>query len=343
MKTIILIAVLFPLFTLAQNGNSNYAEYYLNRIKFNKKDDRSYSYAYDTIGVKENNIKFINVKRSYKGKERSKYQVKFNESGDISEVNREDKNTFYHYNEGDLVQIQTTGKRSSQVNYAYNNSNIELKEIYAKGKLTSRLLVNYDTDNNVELSMFQNGRKLKNTYVMKYAYENDKVRHQEFIKNNRILKQWDFKCKPEGEEKSSKNLTNICKFSEESNDGSYIEYVRRIQEKKERLYKYYYSKDSVMYKSETFKNDTILVASGAYSENEKISTQYTDKGKISYLWKTTYDSEHRPIEQIYASKGKIDKGSKTVTVYNEDGTVKTKQYSYKGKLNSVFTYEYAKY
>lgn len=343
MKTLLLFAVLFPLVSISQNGNSNYAQYYLSRIKYNKKDDRTFSYGYDTLGVKENNIKTISVKRSYRGKERSTYQVQFNESGDLSSVNRKDDSTFYSYAGGDLTEVRTTGKKGHKVSYAYDNSNIKLKESFSKGKLTSRLLVNYDIDQNVELSMLQNGRKLKNTYVMTYVYDNDQVSNQKFLKNEKILKEWNFKCKPEGEEVSSKVLTNVCRFSEESNDGSYITYVRRIEDKKERLFKSYYSKDSVMYKSESFKNDTILVGLSTYSKEETVHTTYSDKGKIVYIWKTKFDQMHRPIEQIYASKGRLDKGSKTITVYNEDGTVKTKERSYKGKLSSVYAYEYTKY
>ena len=343
MKTILLIAVLFPLVATAQNGNSNYVQFYLNRVKYTKADDMGFNYGYDTIGVAVNNVQKIDVKRSYRGKMKSNYNVLLNETGSVTEVNRKDYSTFYSYSEGNLTQVKTTGKKSINTVYAYNGSDIKLKESYSKGKLTSRLLVDYNSENDVELSMLQNGRKLKNTYVMHYMYDDDKVVNQKFLKNDDLLKEWNFKCKPEGEEASSKVLTNVCKYFEESNDGSFIEFVRRIENKKVRLYKYYYDADSTNYRVEMFKNDSILMMKTDISKQERHQTNYTEKGKISFVYLTKFDNDHRPIETVYAKKGKIEKGSKTVTVYNEDGTINTKQYSYNGKMNSKYTYVYTKY
>ena len=343
MKTILLLAIAFPVVALAQNGNSNYVQFYLNRVKYTKMDDMGFNYGYDTVGVKNNNIQRVDVKRTYRGKDKSNYQVQFTESGNVSAIKKMKDSTFYSYDNGNLTQSVSTGKKGAKVNYRYNQGNIELKESFSKGKLRSRLVVDYNSENDVEFSMLQTGRKLKKTYVMKYEYSDAKLISQQFYKNDEILKKWNFKCKPEGEEASSKILTNVCKYAEESNDGSYIEYVRRIEDNKVRLYKYYYSADSVNYKSEIYKNDSILTMVTDFSKTERIQTNYTDKGKITLIYIAKFDDKHRPIETIYASKGNLQKASRTLTSYNGDGTVSEKQYAYKGKLNSKYSYVYSKY
>ena len=59
MKTILLLAIAFPVVVLAQNGNSNYVQFYLNRVKYTKMDDMGFNYGYDTVGVKNNNIQRV--------------------------------------------------------------------------------------------------------------------------------------------------------------------------------------------------------------------------------------------------------------------------------------------
>jgi hypothetical protein len=343
MKTILFLAIAFPFTALAQNSASNYIQFYLNRVKYSKKDDVGFSYSYDTIGVKNNNIQKVDVKRSYRGKPKSNYQVLFTQTGEVSAIHRKNDSTFYTYDNGNLIESVSTGKKGIRVEYGYNGNNIEFKESFAKDKLLNRLVVNYNDADDVVLSMFQTGRNLKNTYVMRYTYTDDKISTQQFYKNNKIIKKWDFKCKPEGLEASSKELTNVCKYAEESNDGSYIEYVRRVEDKKVRLFKFYYRADSTNYRSEIYKNDSILIMQTEISETERHQTNFTDKGKVSMIYIAKFDQNHRPIETVYANKGNLNKVSVTTTSYNNDGTVREKQYSYKGKMNSKYTYVYSKY
>ena len=343
MKIVLSFLALIPTLCLAQKSDDNNAQFYLNRIRYYHTDDVNRENPdVDLKLMKELGIKSVTLKRNYKGKSSYNKTFHLNDLGRITQIIHPKVTVEYTYvNDSLISSTRVIGKKSSLTNFEYQNGKITGKEYFEKERLTSRLVVKYNEDESVNFSLLQKGRKLRNSYSMYYTYQDSKLENQRFMKNAKILKELDYKCKPEGEEVQAKNKSNVCKYVEENNDGSYIEYLRRMENNSTLLYKYYYTKDSVNYRSECFDEDEKMKWSNEIKPDSSVFIAYDKKGVVDHTIKTRYDDQHRMVEREYSYDVKGKRIGKRNYAYNDNGTMSNTQYYFKGKLIHAKDYEYA--
>jgi hypothetical protein len=350
MKKILLFSVLFyAIFGRAQNyynagsgGSAMYHMYYMKDIDF---DNRYNPFTDNKESIlKDQGITSLEIKSfSRNGKLRHSEIRFFNESGKLISIESNDVKINYTYQDDTLlfkvekftprekiiIERSYEGKNLKSVNYKCNDKDI-YSENYAftsSGKILQSKVVHF---------------KKKRTYEMNFSYnDQNQLTKTDYLYNNKLIKSWNHECKPEGvDAKPQKDVeVNVCKFNEENRDGSYIVYTRRIQNKTNSLQKDYYTIDSLLFKTETYVNDSILQNRYIYNKEEKITERYRN-GKMVYKHIEQYNDQNMVTNYTFYKR---NKGKYTTNVlYNADKTISTTERSVKGQLRRKTVYIYSK-
>ncbi len=295
----------------------------------------------------------------------------FNERGLVKQITTKDDTITYKYiNDTVLKSISIDGKKKKVINYSYLNGKQIAKEISTDGELTSLFLTQYNGENKISFTSLQNGKKLKNNYLLKYYYENNELRSQQFYKKGKKFRTWDYSCSSEGKEvKEVKKETtfSFCEYTEESNDGSYIEYERRQYGSAIYLHKRYYNKDSTLYKYEDINGNGTIYRSSLYTKDSVVELTFDTKNRVreSTTWQlytsgkakavitkiynrnklkqtrsVFYDEQRKKVKTInqYGKKKNIQ-----TYLYNANGIITEKKSINKGKTHYTYTYDYEFY
>src|SRR5574343_326617 len=281
-----------------------------------------------------------------KGEENHAYELTFNSKGKILTRQTDKASTRYEYLNDTLIKrIETINKKEVKVvERSYNDKNkLTFVQQTTNGKLVYQELYNYNDEGFIVKSQIIDLKK-KKTYEMRYVYfEHNKLKYQEFLINGKVKKTWTYECKEEGVRTDDKKsaLESMCRYEEQSNDGSYILFFRKIKEGKDVLVKNYFSKDSIMYLSETFENDSIITNKTTFSKYEIHNIHYSKHNKVIYETIQKFNDKKQTLENAYLPKGKLR--SKTTLNYNENGTISLYSNSNRKRVYSTTNYSYTFY
>ncbi len=346
MKLLLLTLFIAPTIALAQNYKDNQAKYYLNRLHYygaevDLEDFNRIGTDFEWDELREKGIRSLTIERGKNHKNTVSVHYVFNDRGLIKTIEHPKDTIYYSYVQDSLIQtIKRTGKKEKLSSYEYKNGLLKKKEVFENDRLVSRVLMDYTEDEKVAFSLLQSGRKLRSSYAMDYEYENGKIKRQQFIRNDQVIRTWNYTCDPKGEAVKKTTTSTLCKVVEENNDGSYVNHIRKVENGEVFLYTYYFDKDSVNYASTCEKETGEKVWSSKRENNVRTSMNYDNNGKLRSKSVWTYGENDKLLEvqQIF---GKRQKRQSTMKyTYNADGLLASKTSFYKGKESYVRKYIY---
>ncbi|MDG1333341.1 MAG: hypothetical protein P8P74_13480 [Crocinitomicaceae bacterium] len=346
MKSLLLFLFIAPAFVFAQKHKDNQAKYYLNRLQHFGRDIETVDFNHfageiTSEQLKDNGVRSVTVQRGRSGKSKTFVRYALNDRGLIDKIEHPKDTISYSYIQDSLVEtVKITGKTEKVFEYEYQNGFLKKKEVFEKNRLSSRLFLDYSEDQKVSFSLLQSGRKLKTSYSMNYEYENGKVRRQQFIKNDRIVRTWDYSCEPKGQRVDEKTTSTLCKVVEENNDGSYVVHIRKVENGEVLLYSHSYTKDSVNYASACEKETGELVWTTEKQGKTRTSKNYDSKGKLRSQSVVVYDESDRLVETTYTFGKKQKRTSVMKYTYNDEGLLASKTSFYKGEESYFRNYIY---
>lgn len=323
--TLTFLMILFTFSFFAQNRKSNTIQFYFNRMYYSNgmpEEIKTYDDVNKKDVLKSENIKTITTTHiNKKGKSGNSTTSSYNRMGRIvSQQSKNSTKTYTYLHDTVQTKLEHTYKNKVYVNETvYENGKLTLVKNSKNGKVSNSEKYTYTSFGKIAHSEMTEKNK---TYEMIYEYDEfEKLRCSAFLVNGKLKKSWNYSCVPEGSLVQAKEsqLQSICKFEEQSNDGSYIIYSRSINKGKDFLRKDYFTSDSVIYLSESFENDSILTFRSKYSANENIFESFSKNGKRIYRSTLTFNAAKQLIERTYARKGK--KFTKTTISYNKNGTI----------------------
>jgi len=334
--------LILPFTSISQSYNDDQARLLLNKVQFFQTDIAPSYVDLDLHRCDSLGIKTVTINQG-KNKEKTRKRLKKLEGDKLIETITEANNYQYSYVDDSLLgTILVTGKNPALTRYQYDDGRVVQKEYYKDEKLKSRIVAQYNPEELISFSLLQTGPKLKHSYAMYYDYSDANLRSQKFFKNDRLLKKWDYTCEPEGKLVNERKLALLCKYVEESNDGSYINYIRKIENGKPLLYSYSFTNDSINYASICTREDGLIVWKSEHNLLERTIVNYEKNGNIKSTIKLKYNKNNQIVEQIAIYGKKQKHQSKLINSYNEDGTLATSHSYYKEKMSYYRSYSYAK-
>ena len=343
MKKTLLFLIFLPLFLNAQR--SMYQYYHLNMLQHNP-GFSFYEEPFAPSGLRKQ-LQIQSVKSTSIRKNGKTYQTEmtFNKMGKMLHFS-DGKRTTYKKYESDTLEtyfLSSVKNKTRETKSTYSNGKIVSSEYYKNSKLTSKAELRYNEKKQAVNSKMTKGKK---TYEIQNTFdEENKLTKTVFLVNGKLKKQWIYECKPEGQIVASRTeaLSSFCTYREESADGSYTTFTRTLKEGKPYLNKQTFSKDSVLILSQTFLKDSILTWEVRKEGNTEMSAAFKKSGKFWYKQVTTFNASGNVIAREFFDRARKHPTSKRTFELNPDGTTKTEQSFYKGKLWRTITYVYSFY
>lgn len=291
--------------------------------------------------IEGTDVRSVTKTSQYKKKDPVTHTFEFNDRHLPVRITNGEVISEIEYESDSLVKrVYTNSKKSQETLNRYVKGNLVLSETFSENELATRITLNYNEEGNVLFSSVLNAKK-KKFHSMSYEYDGSKLIRQRYMRDGKYISTWDYSCKPEGEKVQKKEI-QVCRYREESVDGSYIQYERKEQGGDVHLYKLFYTADSVHVKSECWLNDTELKWETTYEDNTSIFTTYLDydKGKIDYRHITVTNDKGQEISRVTEWKGRSDRRSERRLTYDEEGRLSTETTFYKNKQRQQTTYTY---
>ena len=348
-KTILFLTLL----TLKTTIFSQYYQFQMNYSMYSISNNLEY-------GNSVEDKKVIQYRIDHKIKERKSIDVlkkgkidknpaieTYNQAGRIISV----KSKNYHFtttylNDTIVTQSRSIYKKDTTENiYEYDKWN-KLKgyKSFRNGKIISELIITKNEAGIVTNRLNKFGKNLKHSSEMKYYLDADnKLTKSERYVNGKLKNVWNYDCKPEGEIVPNKKIDekSVCKWNENSSNGSYIIYNRTTDKEKTYLHKSYFTKDSVFYKSEQFLNDTIKVYESEKNDFKSIYKTFSEKGKLRFETIQLYN-EMKLLTSNYNIRYTLRKSivSERNYSYNNQNLIATSNFFHNRKMNSQSKFEY---
>lgn len=300
-------------------------------------------------------------KTSYDRKGEKEYTSthKFNELGRITSINsfkhKGDKTWTYqitYFNDSLINKVAVKNYKGDSIIYNYSYEEIN-GELYFKG---SEQIKNGKIENSNTITRNEAGkptsklqlydRNLKHSSETKSYYsEDNQLIKTEYYHDNELQSVYNYDCNAEGKKIENKKVesSDICKWTEDRGDGSYLKYSRSTNEKKNYLSVSLYDKDSSFVYYKRFLNDTILV-SFQYNYNDKrtfIMRDFDEKQRMTWSEKKTYDNNHNLLEREYINyRRKNTYISTKINTYNSERLLvsKTTYVNHKKPYKTSYTY-----
>ncbi len=319
------------------------SQYYLNRISFFKGVDPMMYESRLLESIDGHEVSRVEKTTQY-GRKSEKVVYELNAAQRPIRIERPNSVTTISYFADTLVHVYAVQRKQPVVTtYNYSDGRLALSETFVGDRLTSRTSVQYNEAGKVIFSQVQSQGAIRGgSYSMLYSYEGTDLKQQRFMKNSRVLKRWDYSCKPEGEAINSKTEAQVCNYREESADGSYIQYSRKEEGGKVRLYKHFHNSDSLNYRSECWENDDHLEWVAEKSREKEVYTQYNKHDKVDYVRTIEYNANHLMTGITIDRKGDSKKASRFEYDYNDEGFLTLEKYVYKGKVSKETHYKYVR-
>jgi len=262
----------------------------------------------------------------------------FDKNGMIEKVEKKGDTTYYSYLKDTILStVLTHGKDVVEIKYSYLHGKRISKETYKNGELISLFLTHYTEDDRISFSSLQNGRKLKNNYLLKYYYENENLTAQNFYIKGKLNRKWDYSCSEKGKE-IKKTTVQFCEYEEENNDGSYIKYNRRQKGAFIHLNKRYYTKDSILFKTEDVgANGKVFRKTMHYRDSSTIES-LDKKSRVYRSRKVYYNKERKVLKSIEKSFSANKLLRLTVRVFDDKQRLIKWTTTHGRKQNKEYTY-----
>jgi len=291
-----------------------------------------------------------------KGEKNYTYTHTFNEMGRITQTQRyfhkKDKyaTTILTYlNDSIIKGIETINYKGKKNTYDYSYIEHDGKFLLTSviitknGTVKEKLIIQRNQKGKILSRKEFYGKDLKKTSETRNEYNSSgDIIKTSFYFKEKLESVYNYDCNPEGKKEIDKKVevSDVCKWTEERNDGSYIVYSRSTSEKKNYLNVYEYRSDSTLFCLKRFLNDSLLVVHNTFQKNASINISYSDKQKMTWSSLNIYDDNHNLLQRKYESHSFLNNYSYlTINEYKNNNVVKTIS-SRKGHKASVWTYEY---
>lgn len=342
MKAILILLLVISGSLFAQTNSTFQAKYYLNRIKHFKLED-PLMYEKDMFNtIKGTEVRKITKSIQYKNKKKKVSTFELNEhQRPIALTTSTGTLTMTYFQDTLVSSLNVDGKKPKKTSYRYEDSKLIFSETLDNNeRLLSRTTVQYNDHGNTSFASVQ-GKRGK-TFSMYYEYSEDepnRVKYQRFMKKDRIKQTWDYTCAPEGQTEQQKRESTVCNFQEENADGSYVKHVRKLEGGEVSLYKYFFTADSTMYRTESWRDDQMRWETDI-TPSQRVQTNY-HKGEVSSVYTTRFNDNGNVLEQIHLWNPKTGKKSVRKYSYDAEGKLLTITSFYKEKVRSEVSYEYS--
>ena len=308
MKTFFLILTLLPIISFAGYGPNSDA-YMLNSLRWAAKyevgiDYQQYMYygAKPDI-IKQNKVgtvKSFNISKS--GKKKEWYVRTYNLSGRLTQMKTTYGTVDYTYTDTLLSEIQRTGKKHTfRTSITYDSQARIVKLQSSKdNKPTSETVYVYFTGERTSLVERKIFGKKEKVYRLETDYDQllKKATESRYTINGKLEKHWIYSCDEKGKIQEGKvERVTQCQYYGSNNDGSYIRYIRTVENGKDYLQEMTYTKDSVMTEYKNFLHDSILVSHNIYATHQDIFENFKKNGKRTYKSTQEKDSKGNIIRR----------------------------------------------
>ena len=288
--------------------------------------------------------KFKSISKTYRNKKGEKSYTEthfYNELGRLIKIetysHKKEKYAFKtvkYLNDSIISNVETINYKGEKDTYDYSYIEHDGKflltaaKVTKKGEVKEKLIIQHNEFGKITSRKQFYGNNLKKTRETINEYNSSgEILKTSYYYKEKLESVYNYDCNPEGKKEVDKNIkvSDICKWTEESNDGSYIVYSRSTSEKKNFLNVWMFSKDSLLISKKTFLNDSILVSSITNYDNYQVHNTYTKKQKFHSTYTTLYDDDHNLLEKKYGGYTFMNKYSYyIINEYKNNQLVQTK-------------------
>ena len=348
MRTLLLL-LLIPAMSFARQPHYS-DEQMLNNLKWGAAFELGLDFSQESFyGSKREILKTNKVSslRAYNvskhGKKKFWYERTYDASGRLVHMKSEDDETDFIFTDSLLTVIRhRIGKNVFDYGITYDERARIVKVVFLKNnKITEETNYVYFDDHRtslVEKKMF--GKKTR-TYRLETDYDDllKSASESRYIVDGELKKRWTYSCDEKGKlEKNKVDEVTQCTYSAANNDGSYIKYVRTVEDGEDYLQESTYSKDSVLIDYKRFLNDSILVSHSTYSREKTVYEGFNKHGKRMHKFIREDDKNGNAVKYINYFSGKEKNPRITSLVYSENNLIREVTYNRGGKVQFDYTY-----
>jgi hypothetical protein len=304
-----------------------------------------------------NKLKSISkTNHNKKGEKSFKTTHFYNELGRLIKIetysHKKEKSAFTtinYLNDSIISSVETLNYKGEKAQYAYTYLELNNKFLLTsaintkKGEVKEKLIITRNESGKITSRKQFYGKNLKKSSETKNEYnDSGDLIKTSYFHNGKLKSVYNYDCNPEGKKEVDKkvNVSDVCKWTEERNDGSYIIYSRSTSKNANYLNVWMFNKDSMLISNKKFLNDSILVSSIANYDNYHVNNSYTKKQKFKSTYTTLYDDEHNLLEQKYGGYTFMHKYSHyVINEYKNNQLIKTRSMGNGDKV-SEWTYQY---
>lgn len=349
MKKWLLLSLLLPGISFAWKGPHS-DSYMLNYLRWGAKYEFGMHYQLNLYyGAKIETIrqnKVGTVKAFHitkKGKKKDWYERNYDLSGRLVRMKTEYSTVDYKFTDTMLSEIRNTTKKhtySTLISYDSESRIVKIQSFTDK-KLTAETNYVYFNTNQASLVEKKIYGKKEKTYRLETDYDPllKKATESRYVINGELKTRWTYSCDEKGKIQETKvEEVTQCHYFGSNNDGSYVSYMRTIEDGKDYLQETSFNKDSVPMEYKRFLHDSILVNHNTYSKEKDVFEGYSKKGKRSYKLIEEKDRNGNIVKRIDCYK-KTDKSTITTTsVYSEKNLIQEVTYQDKRRVTFEYTY-----
>ena len=349
MKKVFLLALLLPGVSFAWKGPHSDA-YMLNYLRWGAKYEFGNEYQQNRYYgskpevIKQNKVRTVKAFNiTKKGHKKDWYERTYDVSGRLVRMKTEYGTVNYKLMDTLLSEIHNTTKKyvfKTLISYD-SESRITKIQSFKDEKLTAETNYIYFNGNQASLVEKKIFGKKEKTYRLETDYDNllKKATETRYVINGALKKRWTYSCDEKGKIRETKvEEVTQCQYYSSNNDGSYISYMRTIEDGKDYLQETSFNKDSVLTEYKRFLHDSILVNHNTYSKERDVFEGYSTKGKRNYKLIEEKDQNGNIVKRMDLYK-RSDKHTITTTSgYSEKNLIREVTYNDGRKVQFEYTY-----
>lgn len=349
MKKVFLLALLLPGTSFAWKGPHS-DSYMLNYLRWGAKYEFGYEYQQNMYYgakpeiIKQNKVGTVKAfSITKKGHKKDWYERTYNLSGKLVQMKTEYSTINYKFTDSLLTEVQnTTKKHAYHTLISYDSESRIIKiQSFTNKKLTTETNYVYFNGNQTSLVEKKIFGKKEKTYRLETDYDNllKKATETRYVINGELKKRWTYSCDEKGKVQETKiEEVTQCQYYSSNNDGSYISYVRTIEDGKDYLQETSFSKDSVLTEYKRFLHDSILVNHNTYSKSKDVFQAYRKNGKRSYKLIEEKDDKGNTVRRVDCYKPTDKALIITSYDYSENNLIREVTYNNGRKVQFGYTY-----